>query len=117
MKTKYLHAFITATLICFALRFVEHNSAAGTKKSFASPEPAVSADAANETKIISKVTLSGPAPADPIINMATDPLCAKLHPKAAITEDIIVGAENALANVLVYVSEGLGNRTFEVPKQ
>jgi len=117
MKTKYLHAFITATLFFSALRFVEHDSTAGTRKSFAAHEPTVSADTGNETRVIGKVTLSGPAPADPIINMATDPLCSKMHPKPAMTEDVVLGPENAVANVLVYVSEGLGNHTFDAPKQ
>jgi plastocyanin len=34
-----------------------------------------------------------------------------------MSEEVVTGADNAVANVLVYVSEGLAGRTFDAPKQ
>ena len=51
------------------------------------------------------------------IDMSADPNCVKAHPTPATTEDILVGASGGLANVIVYVSDGLGDRTFTPPQQ
>jgi plastocyanin len=47
--------------------------------------------------------------------MSSDPSCAKLHPGAAFSEDFVAGNEGALSNVVVFVSDGLGSRSFDVP--
>ena len=39
----------------------------------------------------------------------------KMHPGGATTEETITGSDGTLGNVIVYVSEGLGDRTFEPP--
>jgi plastocyanin len=49
--------------------------------------------------------------------MATDPVCSQTHAGPATSEDVVTGPDNGVANVLVYVSEGLAGRTFEAPKQ
>ena len=63
------------------------------------------------------VKLQGPAPKAKPINMAPEPGCAKLHPTPFMTEEVVVGASGGLKNVIVYVSEGLGERTFEPPQE
>ena len=63
------------------------------------------------------VRLQGKAPAPKPINMAADPSCAKLHPTPVMSQDVMVDAQGALQNVVVFVSEGLGDRTFEPPAQ
>lgn len=79
--------------------------------------PASSVGAANDGGVIDKVTFSGVAPAEPVINMSADALCSKLRAKPATSQDVVLGPEKALANVLVFVSQGLGNRSFDAPKQ
>lgn len=118
MKVKYLSLLIAMTLIYPGLLYTRNTFTGRASENFRLlPSSAGSDDTPSETKVIGKVTLSGPAPADPIINMSADPVCSRMHPKPAMTEDIVLGPENALENVLVYVSEGLGNHSFEVPKQ
>ncbi len=63
------------------------------------------------------VKFEGTAPKASRIDMSSDPYCAKAHPTPATTEDIVVGANGGLANVVIYVSDGLGNRTFQPPEQ
>jgi plastocyanin len=63
------------------------------------------------------VKFEGAAPKPSRIDMAQDPYCAKAHSTAATTEDIVVGSNGGLANVVIYVSDGLGARTFQPPQQ
>ena len=59
----------------------------------------------------------GAPPKPSRIDMSADPLCAKAHATPATTEDIVVGANGGLANVVVYVSDGLTPSTFQPPEQ
>src|ERR1700758_808840 len=60
-----------------------------------------------------KAKFEGTAPKPVRIDMSSDPNCAKSRTPAATTEDMVINADGGLANVVVYVSDGLGNRTFE----
>jgi plastocyanin len=56
--------------------------------------------------ISGKVTVDGtPAKAMPI-DMSKEPDCAKQHATPILTETVVVGAGNALENVVVFISEG-----------
>jgi plastocyanin len=67
--------------------------------------------------IIGTVKLEGPAPKRQIINMKEDPACAAAHPQGVLDDQIIADASGDLANVIVYVKEGLGNRVFPAPQK
>ena len=41
--------------------------------------------------------------------------CAKAHPSGASSEDVVVGPNGALGNVIVYISDGLGPASFDPP--
>ena len=63
-----------------------------------------------------KITYTGtPAKMKPI-DMSKEPTCAKQHPTPVTTEAVVTGANNALANVLVYVSAGASDES-SVPSQ
>ncbi len=51
------------------------------------------------------------------IRMDQDPFCKSAHPDAepALNEQFVFGDDNALQNVLVYVSKGLEGKTFDKP--
>ena len=49
--------------------------------------------------------------------MAAEPSCAAEHATPATDEVVVTGEGGALANVLVYVKQGLSDRAFETPKQ
>lgn len=65
-----------------------------------------------EGTIAGKITFEGTAPKMQVIRMSSDPLCMV---EGATSEVLLVGAGNGLANVFVYVKDGLGNRVFPVP--
>ena len=63
------------------------------------------------------VKFKGTVPAAKPINMAADPGCAKQHASPAMSQEVVANANGDLQNVVVFVAEGLGDRTFEPPSQ
>jgi plastocyanin len=69
-----------------------------------------------ESTITGRVALNGKTPAERVIKMsAADPLCMA-EGGTIKSEVIVVGPDNALQNVFLYVKDGLGDRTFVTPK-
>jgi plastocyanin len=63
------------------------------------------------------VRVEGKVPAAKAVNMAADPVCAKQHPSPMMAQEVMADAKGELQNVIVFVSEGLGDRTFDAPTQ
>ncbi len=63
------------------------------------------------------VKFEGTPPKPSRIDMSQDPLCVKAHSTPVTTEEVVVGADSGLANVVIYVSDGLAGKTFEPPPQ
>ena len=71
--------------------------------------PAVSPDSA--ATVTGVVNFTGTPPAGEPIDMSEEPTCAEKHTEPALTESVVTG-DGTLANVFVYVKEGLGSRSF-----
>src|SRR5258707_12326773 len=67
--------------------------------------PGSPADSSSSLK--GDVKFEGTAPKLTRIDMSADPICAKAHPTPVTTEEVVVGANSGLSNVVVYVSDGL----------
>jgi plastocyanin len=67
--------------------------------------------------ISGKAVLQGAAPGEKPIKMDADPYCAKSHPTQATTRHYVTGAGGGLANVFVYVKDGLAGKKFPAPTQ
>jgi len=67
--------------------------------------------------VVGKVKFTGQLPAAARLSMNADPSCAKLHPAPAMGQDFMSGSDNTLGNVIVFISDGLGNRTFDTPTE
>jgi hypothetical protein len=64
--------------------------------------------AAGDGKITGSVKLSGTAPHMRGIDMSKDPYCSKYHATdPAHLEEVVVGKDGGLENVVLYISEGL----------
>ncbi|MGA9642668.1 MAG: carboxypeptidase regulatory-like domain-containing protein [Terriglobales bacterium] len=64
--------------------------------------------AAGEGSITGSVKLNGTAPHMKGIDMSKDPYCAQQHTSSPATlENVVVGANGGLHNVVLYISEGL----------
>jgi plastocyanin len=69
-------------------------------------------DPATVATIVGVVKFDGVAPKAAMIDMSQDPACKGMN----MAENVVANGGN-LANVFVYVKEGLGNRTFDLPKE
>jgi hypothetical protein len=63
------------------------------------------------------VRFEGTAPKAKLISMSADPSCAKQHPSPVFAQEVMTDAKGDLQNVIVFISEGLGDRTFDPPTQ
>src|SRR5580692_763576 len=70
--------------------------------------------AAGEGKITGTVKLDGAAPHMKGIDMSKDPYCSKAHESSpAHLEEVVVGANGGLQNVVLYISDWTGAATTE----
>src|SRR5205807_4974851 len=73
--------------------------------------------AASEGKISGTIKLNGTPPHQKPIDMSKEPSCQQQHAGHPVTtENVVVGSNGGLANVVVYISEGLsGSAAAQVP--
>jgi plastocyanin len=98
------------TLACSKKENTEQSSNAPTE-SAAPAQPATPIDPATAATISGTVKFDGTAPKPSKIDMSQDPGCKGTNE----AENVVVSGGD-LANVFVYVKEGLGSRTFDMPK-
>ena len=89
----------------------------GEESSTAAPAPgAERVDPATAGNVMGTVVLNGTAPANERIRMNADPVCLKEAPGPQAQETFVIGSDGkALANVFVYVKDGLGNYVYNPP--
>jgi plastocyanin len=74
--------------------------------------------AAATGQIVGTVKLDGQAPHPKPIDMSKDPSCAQTRGDApAVMENVVVGGNGGLANVVVYISQGLTGNETTTPSQ
>jgi plastocyanin len=118
MKTKLWTAVWSAPLLLglVSLAGCGGNKEATTEQPAATNPAATPAatpiDPATAASITGTVKFDGAAPKAAKIDMSQDPNC-----KGTNTAETVVVSDGHLANVFVYVKEGLGGRTFDVPKE
>jgi hypothetical protein len=77
-----------------------------------------SAPASSGTALIrGTVKFTGTVPAPKPISMSADPSCSKQHAGPVLAREIIADSKGGLQNVIVFIADGLGDRTFEVPRE
>ncbi len=60
------------------------------------------------------VRFTGKTPAHTTVNMDNEPQCAKLH-QSPVFDDAVAVNDGALANVFIYIKQGLEGKKFEPP--
>jgi plastocyanin len=110
-KTWMLITALCALLALAACSKKEDQSSNTAAEQQAPAAPAATPiDPATVATISGKVKFDGAAPKGSKIDMSQDPACKGTNE----AENIVVNGGD-LANVFVYVKDGLGNRTFDVP--
>jgi plastocyanin len=114
-KTTWLALSLAALCVLLVLAACskkEDQSNNATAEQQAAPAPAATPiDPATVATVNGTVKFDGPAPKNAKIDMSQDPAC-----KGTNEAENVVVSDGDLANVFVYVKDGLGNRTFDVPK-
>lgn len=77
--------------------------------------PAV--DPAIAATINGTIRFAGTAPAPTTIDMSEEPVCAEKHDGQPTFQPVMVSGDGNLARVFVFVSEGLGDRSFPTPSE
>src|SRR5438046_4984870 len=107
MKIKSFLLVVVLTLItCISERQVV--------KAGSPPSPPTSFGAAAITGV---VKFTGAVQAARPISMSADPSCAKQHPTPFLAKEVVVDSKGGLQNVIVFVADGLGERTFDPPTE
>ncbi len=65
--------------------------------------------------VTGKVNFSGKAPSMARLRMDADRFCRSAHKAPVESEEVVVNKNGSLANVLVYVKEGLSGKKFSAP--
>jgi plastocyanin len=104
-------AFVTAAAGCGGGDQPAGEPAAGGAATAPASAPTDTADGPGI--ITGTAMFQGTAPPPRPLRTDSDPLC-KPEP-GATSETLLVGPDNGLQNVFVYVKDGLGNRTYAVP--
>ena len=85
--------------------------------STASTTAAASTGASGTSSISGTIRFEGAAPKLRPIRMDADPVCAKKHTDDVLPEYFVLGEDNSLAHVLVYVTGGLADGSYAVPSE
>jgi plastocyanin len=89
----------------------EQSSNTSAEKEAAPAPAATPIDPSTVATVSGQAKMGGAAPKSAKIDMSQDPAC-----KGANESENVVVDNGELANVFVYIKDGLGNRTFDVPK-
>ncbi len=117
MKARYAWCVVIAAALAFTLVSCGKKETTETAPAGSAAPAATPIDMSTVGAVSGTVKLDGTPPKPKKINMAAEPSCAAQHTATPATdEEVVVGDGGALGNVIVYVKEGLGNRTFERPK-
>ena len=79
------------------------------------PAPATTSAAVATIKGV--VKFEGIPPKAKPISMVADPSCAKQHPEPVLTGEVVADSRGGLQNALVFIADGLGDRTFDPPTE
>jgi plastocyanin len=91
---------------------------AACSDSSAPPEqkPVTPVDSATAGEIQVRVRFNGTAPPPKLINMSSTPVCANMHPDPVFEQPVDV-KDGRLANVVIYIKSGFGDRAFAFPTE
>jgi plastocyanin len=90
-------------------------SAAPAATTAAPPAGAAKIDPSTAGDVKGTVTLTGAAPKNEPIRMNADPICVKEAKGPQTQETFMVSGDGKLANVFVYVKDGLGSYAYDPP--
>jgi plastocyanin len=117
MKTKFFNLALVAVVAIAIAGCGKKENTETNEQPAANSAAAKVVDPTTAGSVTGSVTLDGkPVPAKPI-NMSAEPYCQKAHPTPVVPPEVVVDDKGDLANVVVYVKDGLSDYTFNTPKE
>ncbi len=113
MKTRFLCFAALSTLLFVALAGCGKKQETSETTAPAGTAVGVPVDTATAGSISGTVELNGAAPRMKTINMAAEPSCAKQHSTPATSQEVLVGKNNGLENVVVYLKGNFSEYKFD----
>jgi hypothetical protein len=114
LRNVWVHALgVTLSVSLAACGGGQESSAPATTAAPAAGATKVDPSTAGDVK--GTVTLTGTAPKNEPIRMNADPICIKQTNGPQSQKRLTVSADGKLANVFVYVKDGLGNYVYDPP--
>lgn len=113
-----IYAFLLAVALAIAACGGGKKESTETAAPAAEPAKPAAApvDEANAATVTGKVSFTGSKPAPKKIRMDAEKYCTEQHGGQPVESDeVVVNDNGTLANVFVYVKDGLGDRTFPAP--
>jgi hypothetical protein len=101
---------LAGTFLAFAF------AGCGQKESSEPPAPTATVDPSTAGSISGTVTLTGTPPVLEPLDMSASPACAQANKSPVVPPVVVTGENGGLANVVVYVKNGLSNYRFDAPK-
>ncbi len=116
MTKRHFELTLRLILPAMLLAGCSQKQPAAKPASAAEPQPAYfQVDPATAVSVSGTVQFSGRKPSPKPINMSEDPACVEAHHGKPVDESLVVGPKNGLANVFVYIEQGLEGKTFATP--
>jgi len=85
------------------------------------PEPSVASELGDPStwtgRIEGRITFFGEELKPKILDTGGDPTCDAMHPEGLVNEMFVLGEDQGLANVVVYISRGVPDIEFEPPSE
>jgi Carboxypeptidase regulatory-like domain len=116
MSSRWSFFAILSALLCVSLTSCARKQESSEPPATPPNANAEPVDAATAGSISGTVKLDGMPPKMKTINMAAESACAKQHSTPARSQEVLVGKDGALENVVVYLKGDFGQYKFEEPQ-
>jgi plastocyanin len=112
-----LRGFVAPTLMLLVMAGCGGGDGGGSSSSGGGGGAAMEnpVDAATAGNITGSIMFEGDAPSMDAIDMSAESVCAAKHSSTPMVQEVVVNGNGTLANVFVYVKEGLENLEFPTP--
>ena len=116
-KNSWITMFVPLLVLVMGCSGPSDSGSGGAKDTPPPTIPPAAAGATGNASIAGTVRYEGAVPNLPPVRMDADPGCAKKHTDPVMPELLVLGEDNAMANVLVYVKGGLAAGVYPAPSE
>jgi hypothetical protein len=116
MKSKLVFLLGVLLILAAAMMSCGKKQETSEAPSSTTSQVAKPVDASTAGSITGTVQLEGKPPRMKVINMAAEPKCAQEHSSPPTTQDVLVGANGTLQNVVVYLQGDFSHYKFDEPQ-